>query len=114
MLKRWPIDYFKDGNGSHNFQLSTNGRIWVAWKPGQYNVQIISMAEQYIHCKVTQVTKMKGFFITFVYGANQEGQRRDLWEALKTIAKAMQEACCILGDFNSVLHPGDKMGGIDI
>ncbi|KAJ8421943.1 hypothetical protein Cgig2_012935 [Carnegiea gigantea] len=32
-------------------------------------------------------------------------------EALKTIAKDMEEARCILGDFNSVLHPSDRMGG---
>ena len=64
---------FQGWKWQHHFQLSTKGRIWVAWKPGQYHVQIISMIEQYIHCKATQITTMKGFFITFVCGANQAG-----------------------------------------
>ncbi|KAJ8419599.1 hypothetical protein Cgig2_000942 [Carnegiea gigantea] len=54
------------------------------------------------------------FYLTFIYGANQEGQRRLLWEALTATATDMEEAWCILGDFNSVLHPGDRLGGTDI
>jgi len=63
---------------------------------------------------VTQVNAMKRFYLTFIYGANQEGQRRLLWEALTAIANDMEEAWYILGDFNSVLHPGDRLGGTDI
>ena len=57
---------------------------------------------------------MKKVYLTFVYEANQEGKRRALWEALKNIANNMEDAWCILGDFNSVLHLGDRMGGTDI
>jgi len=72
------------------------------------------MAERFIHCKVTHAVTMKTFCLTFVYGANQEGHRRALWEAMKNITNTMEDAWCILGDFNSVLHLGDSMGGIDI
>ncbi|KAJ8430483.1 hypothetical protein Cgig2_021729 [Carnegiea gigantea] len=72
------------------------------------------MAEQFIHYKATHETTMKSVYLTFVYGANQEGQRRALWDALKNIAKDMEEAWCILWDFNSILHPGDRIGGINI
>ncbi|KAJ8433454.1 hypothetical protein Cgig2_014495 [Carnegiea gigantea] len=78
-------------------KLNTKGRIWVAWRPCQYVVHIISMDEQFIHCKLAQ-----------------EGQRRLLWEALNAIATDMEEAWYILGDFNSVLHPSDTIGGTDI
>ena len=47
---------------------------------------------------------MKGFYITFVYGANHELQRKDLWDDLINIANSMNEAWCILGDFNAVLY----------
>ena len=57
---------------------------------------------------------MKKFFVTFVYDANQDGERRLLWEALKELTTEMEERWCILGDFNSVLHPGDSLGGTDI
>jgi len=46
---------FQGWNWHHNFHLSTKGKIWVAWRPSQYDAHIISMADQFIHCKVTQV-----------------------------------------------------------
>ncbi|KAJ8420991.1 hypothetical protein Cgig2_010630 [Carnegiea gigantea] len=33
---------------------------------------------------------------------------------MKNIANTMEDAWCILGDFNSVLHLGDRIGGTDI
>ena len=57
---------------------------------------------------------MKSVYLTFAYRANQEGQRRAPWEALKNNAKDMKERWCILGDFNSVIHLGDRMGGTNI
>ena len=57
---------------------------------------------------------MKTFYITYVYGANQEAQRGPLWDDLINIAKAMDEAWCVLGDFNAVLYLGDKMGGNEV
>ncbi|KAJ8425576.1 hypothetical protein Cgig2_003074 [Carnegiea gigantea] len=47
-------------------------------------------------------------------GANQEGQRRALWEALTNIANDMEDAWCVLEDFNSVLYTGDRLGGTKI
>ena len=98
----------------HNFQLNAKGRIWVAWRLGFYKVNVLEKDEQFLHCKVTHTITMITSYITFVYGANCEGQRRALWEALKRIGQGMDEAWCILGDFNSVLHQGDRMGGTDI
>jgi len=49
-----------------------------------------------------------------VYGYNQAEAREPLWEALIDIAQNMDEAWCVLGDFNSVLHLGDRMGGTEV
>jgi len=74
-------------------------------------VQELHKAAQYIHCRVTHQFTGKAFYITYVYGANQEATRRELWEALESIAETMDEAWCVLGDFNAVLYPEDRRGG---
>ncbi|KAJ8435573.1 hypothetical protein Cgig2_020035 [Carnegiea gigantea] len=61
--------------------------------------------------KLISLSTMKGFYITFAYVANHKLQRRDLWEDLLNIANSMDEAWCILGDFNAVLYTGDRIRG---
>ncbi|KAJ8421327.1 hypothetical protein Cgig2_012819 [Carnegiea gigantea] len=80
----------------------------------EHDMVIISQSDQMIHCKATHIATMKNFFISFVYGANHETQRRQLWEDLIHIAQDMEEAWCILGDFNAVLYPGDRIGGTEV
>ena len=46
---------FQGWNWQHNFHLNSKGRIWVAWRPSVYAVHVLSMTDQLIHCKVTQI-----------------------------------------------------------
>ena len=51
------------------------------------------------------INTQESFFITFVYGFNLAQERLALWEDLEDIAHHMNEAWCVLGDFNAILHP---------
>jgi len=37
-----------------------------------------------------------------------------MWKDFKGIAQGMNEAWCVLGDFNSTLHKEDRIGGVDV
>ncbi|KAJ8436501.1 LOW QUALITY PROTEIN: hypothetical protein Cgig2_003199 [Carnegiea gigantea] len=41
-------------------------------------------------------------------------QRKSLWHNMESIASQMTELWCVLGDFNSVLSPADRIGGNEI
>ena len=113
-LERVPhiaANIFPRWSWTHNFSPTTHGRIWVVWNPLIYQVHELQKASQYIHCHVTHQFTGKAFYITYVYGANQEGTRRDLWTALEAIALSMDDAWCVMGDFNAVLYPEDRQGG---
>lgn len=57
----------------------------------------------------------KKFYMTFVYGINLEEQRQTLWDSLRQLALSMGDsAWCVLGDFSSVLHHGDRIGGVAV
>lgn len=105
---------FQGWHWYHTFHLNPKGRIWIAWQPRVFRVQVVDMSEQHIHCKATVQQNMKQFFITFVYGANHETNRKALWTALTSIANSLIEPWCVLGDFNSVLYAGDRIGGTPI
>lgn len=90
------------------------GRIWVAWRPENYLVEVVRNNAQLIHCKVCNLTSQKQFFLTFVYGYNCQNLIGQLWDDLVNIAQNMDEAWGIMEDFNSVLHLNKRLGGNDI
>jgi len=65
-----------------------------------------------IHCESLNVNKLEKFFITYVYGFNLAQERLALWEDLQNRANSVTEAWCVLGYFNAILHPKDRMGGL--
>jgi len=59
----------------YNFSHGNRQRIWVAWNPKCYKVQMLSFSTQFMHCRVWQNLSNKAFFITYVYGENYDGPR---------------------------------------
>ena len=71
----------------HNFEYDTKGRIQIAQKPSSYNVQVLKMTDQLVHCYTTQLSTHKTFYATFVYGMNQEHMRMPQWADLQALAQ---------------------------
>lgn len=65
---------------TNNFLLD-KGRIILEWNPHEFQVDTTSCSSQHIHSKVH---KRQGecFYITFVYGFNDERGRMALWKEL--------------------------------
>ncbi|KAJ8423644.1 hypothetical protein Cgig2_006675 [Carnegiea gigantea] len=76
------------------------------WK---MRVQIKDTTEQLMHCQETRMQNIKQFHITFMYRLNKEQQRLALWPELQDIAEQMQEAWCVICDFNAVLYKEDRI-----
>ncbi|KAJ8419347.1 LOW QUALITY PROTEIN: hypothetical protein Cgig2_025466 [Carnegiea gigantea] len=98
-------------DGVNNSSPNIKGRIWIAWQPRTYKVEVLQKSDQLMHSHVTQVSTNKKFYITFVYGMNHDQQRQQMWEDLKALSQQMTEAWCTLGDLNVVLHKDGKRGG---
>lgn len=71
-------------------------------------------SDQFIHCQARYLPTQQHFQNTFVYGQNTIYLRQQLWAHLEDIAHNIQEAWCILGDFNAVLQPDEQIGGKEI
>ena len=98
----------------HNFSLNPKGRIWLAWRPNAYQTHLVHKTDQLIHCKVTQLSTKKNFYLSMIYGMNQESQRVHLWKDLQDIAHQMDEAWCLMGDFNTLRFKDDRIGGNEV
>lgn len=71
-------------------------------------VVIVDKSLQMVTCEVLIPGATQWFMVSFVYAANEEGLRKDLWKELMNLASSQavgQKPWIVLGDFNQVLHP---------
>ncbi|KAG7547838.1 Reverse transcriptase domain [Arabidopsis suecica] len=90
-----------------NYEFSALGKIWVLWDPA-VKVVIVDKSLQMVTCEVLIPGATQWFMVSFVYAANEEGLRKDLWKELMNLASSQavgQKPWIVLGDFNQVLHP---------
>lgn len=80
------------------------GGIWVLWKD-KCNIDIVQSNSQYIHCCVN-----KSWFVTFIYGSLQHQPWMLLWNRLARLADNILGPWLVMGDFNNLLLPSEKVG----
>lgn len=101
-----PTLFFQDGLFDSNYEFSELGKIWVLWHPS-VNVTILSKSLQMITCSVKLPRVQAEFVVSFVYAANDEQARREVWyevASLATHSAIANKPWAVLGDFNQILN----------
>ncbi|KZV46218.1 hypothetical protein F511_24771 [Dorcoceras hygrometricum] len=71
------------------------------------------MAEQLLHMSVSCLISGRKFLLTCIYGLHSIQHRKPVWEQLRHIGQQqITLPWVVLGDFNSVLTPDEKHGGL--
>lgn len=92
-----------------NHPSTTMGRLLICWNPSVFHVQVLCQSSQYVHCKVLTCDGKYSFVATFIYGANSHLKRQQLWADLHHLY--VVTPWVILGDFNAIKSPNEKVGG---
>ncbi|XP_074299820.1 uncharacterized protein LOC141630990 [Silene latifolia] len=96
-------------NGKHK-----GGRIWLIWQPSQFVVTVKYITDQLIHSSVYDKLRNINFHFTIVYGLNKDKERKSLWEDLGLIRNGVTSAWMVCGDFNSLMHLDERVGGTTV
>lgn len=51
------------------------------------------------------------FYVTFIYGEPSQQGKKEVWERVMRLGAGRKECWGIVGDFNEILHNGEKIGG---
>ena len=78
------------------------------WK-GCYKVDVLEADKRIIDLHVTAGSL--GFYLSCIYGDPVRARRSLVWDRLSTIGMVRNEAWCLVGDFNELLCPSEKLGG---
>jgi len=84
------------------------------WIPEDFIVQITQSAPRTMHCWIAHSFSENTFYLTLVYGDNDEMERKRLWKMLVSLEIGIQASWLIMGDFNHLLHLDDRIGGLSI
>lgn len=95
----------------HNFDHHVGGRIVVAWDPSRVVFTPKLTTPQILHGTIHCLTRKTTFELSFVYALNNLVMRRDLWTSLSLIGNGLLEPWALLGDFNNILHPHERVNG---
>ncbi|XP_062104432.1 uncharacterized protein LOC133815631 [Humulus lupulus] len=86
------------------------GRIIVAWNPNMYSIDIRECTNQLIHCLDQNPNREGRFFITFVYGFNDERARGRLWQDIQRLDLQIDDPWMVVGDYNEILYKHERIG----
>lgn len=105
---------FGNWNFCHNIDPSPTSRILVLWKSDRIDLEVLHTTEQAILCRVKCKITSILCHITFIYGLHSIVRRRPLWSFIDDIAKEISTPWLVVGDFNSIRSPSDKLYGTDV
>lgn len=85
------------------------GGLLAAWQPALLDVTLLLANESLLHLLVTNDSR-QSWLLTLVYASTSEFLRNDLWLHLSSLDLG-DVPWQIIGDFNCILGPSDKIGG---
>lgn len=88
---------------STNLLKHHRGSIWLLWKPQIYEVDLLKVTAQLMHCKVKHRGTGEQMYITIVYGFNDQALSRELWEDISRLYTQIHRPWGVMRDFNCVL-----------
>ena len=101
--------------GQHNHDTipphnHTRG-IWLLRNLDNVVVTVLAKDARAIHCNVAERSTSKNCILTAVYAPTQNNEKHDFCNDLNHLNNVIHLPWCILGDFNEMLHPSEKIGG---
>ena len=86
------------------------GRIIVLWKKNSIRLNKLTKSTQFIQLEASPLSSLSRFHISMVYGANDTGSRRQLWEDLLNSQPSIP--WILVGDFNCIRNNSEKGGSL--
>ena len=93
----------------HNFEQSSEGRIWISWHTDIWTCTVTSVSIQQITLCVKNKGGLEGY-LSVVYGLNTHDERLHLWKELQVL-NISHAPWFLTGDFNTARFTNEKVGG---
>ncbi|KAK4259744.1 hypothetical protein QN277_006045 [Acacia crassicarpa] len=83
----------------------------AVWWSASISLTVLYKSRNIIHLVIDSTSSGLPNYISFVYGPPKEGERRIVWNILRSLASNVVGSWLAVGDFNDLLSQSEKEGG---
>ncbi|KAK4279407.1 hypothetical protein QN277_011193 [Acacia crassicarpa] len=83
----------------------------AVWWSANISLTVLYKSRNIIHVVVDSISSDLPNYISFVYGPPKEGDRRIVWNILRSLASSVSGSWLAVGDFNDLISQNEKEGG---
>jgi len=98
-----PFDY--------TLPVNRSGGIWVLWNKTNIIANVLLKEDRAIHMLVFDILLQKFSIISGIYAPAQPRHKDAFWNHLTNVNNVFDNPWCLIGDFNELECPADKIGG---
>jgi len=101
------------GFQKHDFinPINHSGGIWVLWNEMNIRANVLLKDNRAIHMLVFEYSSQKFSIISGIYAPTKAIDKDDFWTYLRNLNDIIDMPWCLIGDFNELECPSDKLGG---
>ncbi|XP_057459108.1 uncharacterized protein LOC130749749 [Lotus japonicus] len=89
---------------------SRAGGLCLWWR-SDIQLEVLNASLNHILCNILHPEEQNHMLMVGLYGFPEERRKIDTWNLIKGLMPSSSMACLVIGDFNDVLSPFDKLGG---
>ena len=97
----------------HDFSnpINHSGGIWALWNNTNIRANVLLKDARAIHMLVFEYSSQKFSIISGIYAPAQPNAKEAFWTNLRNLNDVIDMPWCLIGDFNELESPSDKLGG---
>ncbi|XP_018463849.2 uncharacterized protein LOC108835040 [Raphanus sativus] len=88
--------------------IGLSGGLALMWRR-EVAVEVKFADKNIIDCWIRH--RGQALYVTFIYGEPSQQGKKEVWERVMRLGVGRKECWCMVGDFNDILHNGEKIGG---
>ncbi|OIT37701.1 hypothetical protein A4A49_57385, partial [Nicotiana attenuata] len=105
------IEGYKRYLGFQHCMTNSNGQIWCFWK-GLNHTICIANTDQQLTLNMKDTPSEIGTVVMVVYAKCTPVKREDLWDSIANLHNQIRGPWCMGEDFNVIMDPDEKLGGL--
>ncbi|XP_059295529.1 uncharacterized protein LOC132048860 [Lycium ferocissimum] len=107
------IEEYRRRLGIQNAMVNVSKKIWLFWTE-EWQAQVIVDSVQHVTLKLSHINLQYEAYVTAVYAKCSGAERQELWDSIGQVALNVHVPWIVGGDFNVILKPEEKLGGLPV